>query len=501
MRVRDMLATSGAVAAFCAVNGCTDHQSSTAPTIVTSVASKTAKHVLLISIDGLHEVDLVNFVSGHPSSALAKLAQRGITYRHASSSKPSDSFPGLLAMVTGGSPAVTGVYYDDSYDRRLSPPGSGCATIGTEVVYDESVDFNLNALDAGGGIDPAKLPLDKAKGCTPVYPHSFLRVNTIFEVIRGQGLRTAWSDKHPAYDLVRGPSGTGVTDLYTPEIAANGSIATADVAHAESYDDLKVRAILNEIDGKDHSGSQQVGVPAIFGMNFQAVSVGQKTTGYTDAAGTPTAALADAITHTDASLASMVLELQHQRLYDNTLIIVSAKHGQSPIDPAQRRIVDSKLIPSLVNRVQSGLVAQATADDIALLWLTNQSKTGAAAATLLSNRSTAAIQYVLWGLPLAAVFGDPRQDSRVPDIIVQPNNGVIYTKLTATKKAEHGGFSATDTRVPIVVAGPGVRHFVIDDEVSTRQIAPTILKSLGFNPFALQAVQLEGTRILPFAFQ
>ncbi len=501
MKVRGLLATTGVIAAFSAVNGCADRPSSTAPAVSTSAASQSAKHVLLISIDGMHQVDLANFVAGHPTSALAKLGQRGITYRHVTSSRPSDSYPGLLAMVTGGSPAVTGVYYDDSYDRRLSPPGSGCATMGTEVVYDESIDFNPEALDGGGGIDPTKLPLDKAKGCTPVYPHSFLRVNTIFEVIHGQGLRTAWSDKHPAYDLVRGPSGTGVTDLYTPEIAASGSIATSDVANAESYDDIKVRAILNEIDGKDHSGAQQVGVPAIFGMNFQAVSVGQKTAGYTDASGTPTAALADAISHTDASLASMVLELQHQGLYDNTVIIVSAKHGQSPINPAQRRIVDSKVISNLVNGVQDGLVAQITKDDIALLWLTDPSKTRAAVATLQSNRSAAAIQYVLWGSPLAAVFGDPRQDSRIPDIIVQPITGVIYTKLTSTKMAEHGGFSDPDTRVPIVMAGPGLRHYVIDDEVSTRQIAPTILKSLGLSPFSLQAVQLEGTRVLPFAFQ
>lgn len=500
MRVRVLFASTTMVAACVLASACADHAAMTSPTVSAAVGTHTAKQVLLLSIDGLHEVDLANFVASHPSSALARLTQRGTTYRHGGSSKPSDSFPGLLAMVTGGSPAVTGVYYDDSYDRRLSPPGSGCATMGTEVVYDESIDINPDALDAGGGIDPTKLPLDKSRGCTPVYPHSFLRVNTVFEVIHSHGLRTAWSDKHPAYDLVRGPSGTGVTDLFSPEIAANGSIATSDATHAEAYDDVKVRAILNEIDGKDHGGTQTVGVPAILGMNFQAVSVGQKTAGYTDAAGNPTPALADALAHTDASIGKMVLELQQQGLLDNTLIIVTAKHGQSPIDPAQRRIVDKKLVPDAVNSVQSGLVAQATEDDIALLWLTDQSKTRAAVSALMANRSAAAIQYVLAGAPLAAVFGDPRQDSRTPDIIVQPNVGVIYTKLTATKLAEHGGFSSPDTRVPIVLAGPGIRHYVIDDEVSTRQIAPTILTSLGLNPFSLDAVQLEGTRVLPFAF-
>src|SRR5207302_7262727 len=115
----------------------------------------------------------------------------------ASASKPSDSFPGLLAMTTGGTPNSTGVWYDNSYDRALSPPGSRCATTGTQVLYDEGVDKNSAALDAGGGIDPALLPLDPARGCTPVFPHSYLRTNTIFEVIKQHGRRTAWSDKHP----------------------------------------------------------------------------------------------------------------------------------------------------------------------------------------------------------------------------------------------------------------------------------------------------------------
>jgi hypothetical protein len=33
--------------------------------------------------------------------------------------------------------------------------------------------------------------------------------------------------------------------------------------------------------------------------------------------------------------------------------------------------------------------------------------------------------------------------------------------------------------------------------VSTTQVAPTILKALGLNPRDLQAVQLEGTSVLP----
>src|SRR5215467_499561 len=280
-------------------------------------------HVLLLSIDGLHEQDLARYIQLHPNSALAQLTHLGITYTNVSTSKPSDSFPALLSMVTGGTPRSTGVFYDDSYDRNLSAPGSNCSVKGTEVVYDESIDKNPNALDAGGGIDPNALPLDGSKGCTPVYPHSFLRVNTIFEVAKQAGLYTAWSDKHPAYDIVNGPSGQGVADLYTPEIAATDGTRLG----TQAYDDLKVQAILNEIAGKDHTGTKTEPVPAIFGMNFQAVSVTQKLTGdgYLDSTGTPSAELQATLDHTNQSVGKILAALRTEHLFSNTAVILSAK--------------------------------------------------------------------------------------------------------------------------------------------------------------------------------
>src|ERR1700719_2362263 len=66
------------------------------------------RHVLLISVDGLHALDLTNYVASHPRSTLAELSRHGITYTNASTSTPSDSFPGLAALVTAGSPTTTG---------------------------------------------------------------------------------------------------------------------------------------------------------------------------------------------------------------------------------------------------------------------------------------------------------------------------------------------------------------------------------------------------------
>jgi hypothetical protein len=116
---------------------------------------RSVKHVLLISVDGLHALDLSNYVNAHHDSTLAHLTRSGITYTNASTSSPSDSFPGLAALVTGGSPGTTGLWYDVTYDRAVSPPAATTSlpitggpslcpgTVGTPVAYDESIDNDL----------------------------------------------------------------------------------------------------------------------------------------------------------------------------------------------------------------------------------------------------------------------------------------------------------------------------------------------------------------------
>jgi hypothetical protein len=140
------------------------------------------------------------------------------------------------------------------------------------VIYDESLDFNLN-LTFSGGIDPKNLPMSKTNGkCTPLYPHSRVRVNTIFEAVIAAGKKTAYADKHPAYDIVRGPSGTGLTTGYFPEINSAESF-TENVDKCIVYDTLHLNAFLGWIDGKDPAnaeGSLKGGVPALFGGNFQS---------------------------------------------------------------------------------------------------------------------------------------------------------------------------------------------------------------------------------------
>ncbi len=296
------------------------------------------KHVLLLSVDGLHQKDLDWYVRTHPASAIAALAQHGTDYTRASTPVPSDSFPGMVAQVTGGNPGTTGVYYDDTYNHALLPAGTtNCvgAKPGAEVAFTEAADKNQSSIDAGQGLsglpgsilamtgtpatllDPAQLPVDPAT-CKPVYPHQYLKVNTVFEVAKQAGLHTAWSDKHPAYEILNGPSGSGVDDLFTPEINSDAAAPftgdwTSDNLATQQYDGYKVKAVLNEIDGKDHSGTTTEPVPAIFGMNFQTVSTAQKlptsdglTGGYLADGSTPGPLLSKALDYVNASVGAFV---------------------------------------------------------------------------------------------------------------------------------------------------------------------------------------------------
>jgi predicted AlkP superfamily pyrophosphatase or phosphodiesterase len=496
------------------------------------------KHVLLISVDGLHALDVANFVEAHPDSALAELSEHGVTYSNARTPANSDSFPGLLALVTGGSPISHGLFYDVSYDRTVFDPTNTKCTgaAGNMMVYDESIDVYNAAFVSQNVIDPAKLPrvLDANGKCVPQFPHNAMRANTIFEVVRAAGGHTAWADKHPAYDLVNGPSGKGVDDLYTPEITNTGGFdATVSVVCTVENDQKKVKGIINEIHGRRHDGSPGPGVPTVFGMNFQGVSVGQKLAkdnsngscthdvdpklngqpgGYKDGAGTPTDVLAYGLRKTDEALGQMIEALKDEDIYESTLFIVTAKHGQSPINPVKvnkpghfadlvATLLDASTNPGGIAIAKAaacntGACGFVQDDDIALIWLEDQSQTQAVAAYLNANAKALFIDEVLAGDEIELKFNSPANDSRTPDIIVQPVYGTVYTGSKA-KNAEHGGFSFGDTNVGLIVSNPNLRARVLKTPVSTSQVAPTILKALGIDPDALNSVRIEETEVLP----
>jgi len=145
-------------------------------------------------------------------------------------------------------------------------------------------------------------------------------------------------------------------------------------------------------------------------MNFQVVSVGEKlieqnvgTGGYQDAAGTPTTELLGEIQFVDAAIGEFVNELKSKGLFDTTLIIITSKHGQSPIDPNRffpipghnhnNGTSPANLVASLLPWSESPLNPNGigpTEDDISMLWLSKSSDTLNAVATLEANAALAA---------------------------------------------------------------------------------------------------------------
>ncbi len=312
--------------------------------------------------------------------------------------------------------------------------------------------------------------------------------------MQASGKQTAYADKHPAYDLVRGPSGKGLTVGYFPEIAAVANTVDATIA----YDQLHVDAFLKWIDGKtpEHAEVQAPGLtttPALFGGNFQAVSVGQKTKGYQNGSLAFTPDLLKALDFVDSSFGKIVAALKSKGIYEDTLIVVASKHGQAPIDPKLFRKIDPKLVSS-----STGVkVSFATTDDIALIFLEDQSTLNTAVKNLNAARGPLQIEDIIYGDSLTDQgYGNPLKDPAVPDIIIRPQLGVIYT--TSNKKiAEHGGLSNDDRKVACFVSSPKLRKASYDQQVSTRQVAPTILKALGLKPGDLEGVRIQGTQPLP----
>ena len=511
------------------------------------------RHVLLISVDGMHQQDLAWYVKTNPHSLLAALTRQGVEYRNAETPFPSDSSPGMYGQVTGGDPRVTGIYYDDTWNHDVFPAGTtNCSgpVPGGEAAYEEFIDINSNALDAGQGlsglpgsilqmtsdplqvINPANEPVDPTT-CQPINPNQYLNVNTIFNVAHDHGLLTAWSDKHPAYQAFDGPSGDGVTDFFTPEINSQaigfpaGEDWTNDNAATMEYDSFKVQAVLNWIDGLNHQGTQHVGVPAIFGMNFQTVSTAQKlpvsdglTGGYLPGGTVPGPLLVRALNYINTEIGMMVSRIRADGLAGSTAIIISAKHGQSPTNPDDlARVPDGPIISAINAAWKSAhpgagdLVIFSTDDDGMLLWLSDRSQAAAdfVKAYLLTHSAAgnniagnpitvtaSGLKKVYAGQRAADFIGVPHSDPRVPDIIGIVQHGVVYTG-GKSKIAEHGGDDPQDRNVPILVVVPNLPGAgrSIGAPVETIQIAPTILSLLGLNPNQLQAVRIEGTKVLP----
>jgi hypothetical protein len=326
-------------------------------------------------------------------------------------------------------------------------------------------------------------------------------------------------------------------DFYSPEVSSNAvplpgiktsegvSCATvrdqvngpaawnSSFADIQCYDALKVDALLKQISGKTHSGEAAV-TPALFGMNFQAVYIGESVYepgvgkgGYQNAAGLPSAKLLQEIEFVDASIGDIVGALKAAGIYEDTLLVITAKHGDSPIDPslyvANGTHTPATLLGNAIPFSESPLNTTgigATEDDVSVLWLKQGASVSDAVDLLERNASAIGLGQLFYGPSLWLNYNvggwDPGEDPRTPDIIVTPNVGMTYSGAS-TMIGDHGGFAHDDTNVVLLVANPHISAQRVSAAVTTAQVAPTIVQALGLDPTSLQAVKAEGTPVLP----
>jgi arylsulfatase A-like enzyme len=216
----------------------------------------------------------------------------------------------------------------------------------------------------------------------------------------------------------------------------------------------------------------------------------------------------------DGAIGQMVDELKERGLLESTAIIITAKHGQSPVDTNRFFPVPghshtngrppSDIVAGFLPASETGGIGP-TEDDISLLRLTDPADTSKAVALLEASAKDAGIGQIFYGPSLETMFNAPGVPVKFggkgatrarPTSSCSPNVGVVYTG-SLKKQAEHGGFAHDDTNVMLLVSNPNILRKTVTSFVETTQVAPTILQLLGLDPNSLDAVRKEGTPVLP----
>ena len=195
-----------------------------------------------------------------------------------------------------------------------------------------------------------------------------------------------------------------------------------------------------------------------------------------------------------------VRELKAQRLYDSTLIIVSAKHGQSPIDVSKRRGIGGGQPTATIGSADAFDIS----DDGSLIWLTDPSLMPGVVANLSqpANQQALGIQEIFAGQSLQNKFDKagavPGTDPRTPDIVLKVNTGVIFTG--GTKLSEHGGFNEDDVHTALLLSLDGMDRGRREKRGQQPTGRPHDHPALGLDPNELDAVRREQIHVLPFLF-
>ncbi len=333
------------------------------------------------------------------------------------------------------------------------------------------------------------MPRDPAHGCAELPVHRLVRVNSIFDLVHAAGGRTAWADERTAYaDLLRGPSGTALDEVFVPEM----SVAENLVDAARIGDEDRVRAVLQWIDGI------QGAVPRLFGVALMSVDAAQRTgSSRLDGGAGP---IQTAFERVDSQIGRIVGELGKRGLGDSTWIIVTARHGQTPMHDQVFRPVNPAGIEAIARAAAHGELALVTADTVGLVWLKHPDATAAVLKAYRAKMTGMGIGEIYSGQKLRLIMNTAEEDTRMPNLILEPQAGVIWMRKGGNRPRGHGGFSDDQNHVALLVSGRQLRGRLDKTPVPTTQIAPLILRILGMEKMNLKALHQEHTPALPGIF-
>ena len=277
-------------------------------------------------------------------------------------------------------------------------------------------------------IDVHKLPRDPTT-CQPVYPHDWIKVNNIFEVAKAAKpgkVWTAWTDKTPTNEWVNGPSGAGVDDLFGPEYS---SFDFRNITLISQFDALRMKVVVDWINGKKRDGTDMKKAPIIFGANINALNFAEKFKVTDSTHGAPflpgpgrlwSPQLLKVFKFLDAQFGLIKQALISNNLISKTVVIITAKHGQSPVDVNSLWRIGANSPGSLLSAdpILGSSVATFTEDTSSLIWLKDKSKISKAVDLIESQRSLNGAFRVYSGSQIQeiAAIDMPWSSDRVPDV-------------------------------------------------------------------------------------
>ena len=395
-----------------------------------------AKYTLWVSLDGV----LPSMITPQDAPFITSLARTGVHFTDATAPVPGDSITAWTADLSGAFPTQTGLVYETIYDRH----------------YNQVIELDETPI----------LP----PGFTLQNAGNLVNTETIFQAAKAAGLRTEFDSKYPAYSIENGPARLGPS----PSIDVLRTSTFANFPGTpQQYDDMYYSNIRSDI----LSGPNRPNLYVLYAVSPNSI---EKQFGIN------APQVAQVISFEDNEIRETVDTLKQAGIYDQTDIVVTSDHGNTAVNKAIPGSGPGSIEQYLIDH---GIpVAQATTDQVALIWLQNPAQTQAAI-NLLSPASVRAqfgIWYFLTQADLRRMHTAP--PDRTPDFAIEPTMGengtpsVVYTTPPLGKHVEHGGFNASDINVPLFISGPGIRHGVTsDDHVFDMQIAPTLAATMCLN--------------------